>query len=39
MRRAWGTKTQQWAKVVIVIVLGVLIGAAVAIASSPASLK
>jgi hypothetical protein len=39
MRSALGNKPLQWAKVAAVLVLAVLIGVAVAIASSPASLK
>lgn len=39
MRSVLGTKALQWAKVAVVLVLAVLIGAAVAIASSPASLR
>jgi hypothetical protein len=39
MRSVLGTKALQWAKVAAVLVLAVLIGVAVAIASSPASLR
>jgi hypothetical protein len=39
MRGIAGTKPLQWAKVAAVLVLAVLIGVAVAIASSPASLR
>jgi hypothetical protein len=39
MRSVLGTKALQWTKVAAVFVLAVLIGIAVAIASSPASLR
>jgi hypothetical protein len=37
--RSVGTKPLQWAKVAGILVLAILIGVAVAIASSPASLR
>jgi hypothetical protein len=39
MRRVLGTKPLQWAKVAGVLLLAIVIGVAVAIASSPASLR
>jgi hypothetical protein len=39
MRSVLGTRPLQWAKVAAVLALAVLIGVAVAIASSPASLR
>lgn len=39
MRNVLGTKPLQWAKVAAVLLLAVALGVAVAIASSPASLR
>lgn len=39
MRSVLGTKPLQWAKVAAVLLLAGLIGVAVAVASSPASLR